>query len=346
MAVAEWTQLTCFQNFTCLADACPDTCCAGWEIDLDEEILTVYGQEPGPLGDEIREKILREEENAYFACIDGRCPFLNAGGLCRLILARDGEQSLLSEVCREHPRFHEDYGFLRETSLAISCPAAAEALLGADPVAMDTRRVELPEAEETEELPWCFDLIRTTRDRMLAMAQDETLGTLRQRMAMILDLGWQLQAAVDNGLSAPEPTPVSRPLSEDLRPWLQAMDAMEFTDERLPDILKTLPQEAGILNMPEDKANVLYAKKAGNLLYYFIYRYVLRGVWDEDILGKVGFAIRATETILLLAEYLPMPQEQVLTEAAIRFSREVEHSDENLDRLYDQIWQELFPENE
>ena len=28
-----------FKKFRCIADKCPDTCCAGWEADLDGEII-------------------------------------------------------------------------------------------------------------------------------------------------------------------------------------------------------------------------------------------------------------------------------------------------------------------
>ena len=34
--------LSCFQSFQCIAGACPDTCCAGWEIDVDEDALAAY----------------------------------------------------------------------------------------------------------------------------------------------------------------------------------------------------------------------------------------------------------------------------------------------------------------
>ncbi len=121
------TSLSCFQDFRCLAGACPDTCCAGWEIDLDEAALAAYAQVPGSLGQELRESIRREDGYTCFARKDGRCPFLNEKGLCRLIL-RLGE-SCLSTTCREHPRFVEEYGALRETCLSISCPEAARLLL-------------------------------------------------------------------------------------------------------------------------------------------------------------------------------------------------------------------------
>ena len=119
--------LSCFASFRCIAGACPDTCCAGWEVDLDEDTLRRYHQLPGALGNEIRSAICQEDDYTFFRLKNGQCPFLNKEKLCRLILAL-GEDSL-SVTCREHPRFWEEYGNTRETCLSISCPEAARLLL-------------------------------------------------------------------------------------------------------------------------------------------------------------------------------------------------------------------------
>ena len=31
-----------YKNFRCIADKCPDNCCRGWEIDIDEDTLDYY----------------------------------------------------------------------------------------------------------------------------------------------------------------------------------------------------------------------------------------------------------------------------------------------------------------
>ena len=31
-----------YNKFTCIADKCPDNCCRGWEIDIDEDTLDYY----------------------------------------------------------------------------------------------------------------------------------------------------------------------------------------------------------------------------------------------------------------------------------------------------------------
>ena len=33
-----------YDTFECLADRCPDTCCAGWQIVIDEDSLDKYEQ--------------------------------------------------------------------------------------------------------------------------------------------------------------------------------------------------------------------------------------------------------------------------------------------------------------
>ena len=31
-----------YDNFVCIADKCPKTCCAGWQIEIDEDALKRY----------------------------------------------------------------------------------------------------------------------------------------------------------------------------------------------------------------------------------------------------------------------------------------------------------------
>ena len=36
-----------FDGFSCLAGACPHSCCIGWEVVLDEDTVRRYQQLPG-----------------------------------------------------------------------------------------------------------------------------------------------------------------------------------------------------------------------------------------------------------------------------------------------------------
>ncbi len=122
-----------FDGFTCLAGGCHDTCCAGWEIDVDEETAALYSAMPGENGERLR-RILsgcRNADGTLSLCREGeRCPFLQNDGLCRLII--DAGEEALCDICREHPRFYEWGGGVCEAGLGLCCEEAAELWLSHD----------------------------------------------------------------------------------------------------------------------------------------------------------------------------------------------------------------------
>ena len=56
-----------YEKFRCIGGACPDTCCAGWEVDIDEETAEYYLQQEG-------EFIAEHEEDAERHRIAGALP--------------------------------------------------------------------------------------------------------------------------------------------------------------------------------------------------------------------------------------------------------------------------------
>jgi lysine-N-methylase len=320
----QYVALSCFAGFRCLAGTCPDTCCAGWEVDLDADTQKRYQKFPGPLGDQLRSLIRQEDGYTFFAMEDGKCPFLQKDGLCALIL-QAGEH-MLSVTCREHPRFWEEYGDRQETCLAISCPEAARLLLEG-PVELQVR-----ETAEPGEVDWdldeeLLDHLLAFREKLFAIARSSQ--PLETRFSLLEAQAEAFQAALDGqAFQHKESFGGMR--------FLQAMSHMEFTDGRLPKRLERVSEDYF-----QAKAYTTlyaeYAAQAEHLLVYFLYRYVLRAVWDGQVLEKVRFCISAVEAIFALAAVDSGDFRKNLTEAAIRFGREVEHSDENLRLLYDWV---------
>ena len=112
-----------FENFKCLAGACPHSCCIGWEVVLDEDSVALYKGVEGPLGEKLRAAMTVDAEgDVCFPLNGGRCPFLDEENLCEI--HRQLGQEATSVTCREHPRFTEDFGAFREITLCASCPAA------------------------------------------------------------------------------------------------------------------------------------------------------------------------------------------------------------------------------
>ena len=46
-----------YREFSCAADRCTDTCCAGWEIMIDPASLKKYRKTKGPLGNRLHNSI-------------------------------------------------------------------------------------------------------------------------------------------------------------------------------------------------------------------------------------------------------------------------------------------------
>ena len=88
-----------YDAFRCIAGACPQTCCAAWEIVVDPGAQDAYLRLQHPLAEKLR-RVMRVDADGdtYFAQSDGRCPFLCADGLCELQRTL-GEQSLC-RTCR------------------------------------------------------------------------------------------------------------------------------------------------------------------------------------------------------------------------------------------------------
>lgn len=119
-----------FDEFTCKASACRQTCCAGWEIYVDDDTAARYET----LLDSGEKRLLERTADGILLCREGgRCKFLRGDGLCELIISH-GEE-ILCDICREHPRFYSysENGSVCEAGVGLCCEEAVGLWLSADP---------------------------------------------------------------------------------------------------------------------------------------------------------------------------------------------------------------------
>ena len=64
-----------YRKFQCIASECEDTCCAGWEIMIDDKALEKYKKAKGPVGNRLKNSINWKEGS--FLQYHHRCAFLN-----------------------------------------------------------------------------------------------------------------------------------------------------------------------------------------------------------------------------------------------------------------------------
>jgi len=109
-----------YYEFKCIAEKCKHTCCAGWEIDIDEKSLNRYKND--------RLDYICEGEYPHFILDENeRCPYLTENNLCRLII--ENGEDYLCQICTDHPRFRNYWETITETGLGLCCEAAAELIL-------------------------------------------------------------------------------------------------------------------------------------------------------------------------------------------------------------------------
>ncbi|MBE5888565.1 MAG: flagellin lysine-N-methylase [Lachnospiraceae bacterium] len=139
-----------YGDFECTAGWCKDSCCIGWEINIDEETAEYYESVPGEFGDRLHTAMYENEDGdiSFRLGKKKRCPFLNGENLCD-ICVHLGEE-LLSEVCTEYPRFSLWYADVQQKCLSLSCEEAGRILFSKEePV--EFVEMELPGEVEFED---------------------------------------------------------------------------------------------------------------------------------------------------------------------------------------------------
>ena len=116
-----------FNEFKCIASECEDTCCAGWEIVIDDETHKRYENVEGEFGEILRSKIVKSDGENIFLLNNGNCSFLNEKKMCEIYI-NIGEDHLCY-TCQQFPRYTEEFLDLKEVGLSLSCPEAARIIL-------------------------------------------------------------------------------------------------------------------------------------------------------------------------------------------------------------------------
>ena len=183
-----------YDKFVCTAGDCPDTCCAGWQIMIDDASLEKYKNVQGEFGKRLHNSINWEEE--CFCQNERRCAFLNDENLCDLYKALGPDA--LCDTCRLYPRHTEEFEGLRELSLSLSCPEAAKIILSCkEPVWF--LEEETDEEDDFDEFDFMmFSRLEDTRDVLFSVLQDRNLS-LTIRMAACEQLAERYQICMEKG---------------------------------------------------------------------------------------------------------------------------------------------------
>lgn len=336
-------------QFHCLAGDCPHTCCAWWQVPVDEATHRRLKTLPGPLGERARRALTVDGEGApCLALTGGYCPLLTEEGLCALQL-QEGEGALPA-ICRQHPRFSYDYGPVREEGLCASCPEANRLILAED---FSLSVTQLP-GEGTEEADGLLFPMLKARQVALDLLRGEE--PLFRRLQALLLFGNEVQNALDEGdMGALEEVfdlySDGLPLLEGVKlpprgavlaQMLAVLAGLETLQPQWGDLLAAeLSRLAAgeILPAPGETEHSQTAggEQARRAVEYFLYRHWLRCLNDGDVLTWCELAVAGVAVCAALAEVDGLGFAEVLR----RFCLEVEHSQPNLDALQNALWHQF-----
>ena len=317
-----------FDDFHCLASSCPDTCCGQWEIVVDTEAKARYLSVEGELGNRIRAALTVVDGEDCMVLENGRCSLLTEDGLCPIV-QQLGEE-FLSTTCHTHPRFTEIYGGLQETMLSVSCPEAARLLLTRqEPLTFLTRSDNtLPEPTDLD--PQLFQSLLAGRETAFSILQNRTYP-LTDRLALLLCFS----ARLEDQLNRPGRSQRICALYRD--PRYQTRILRRIRRFRLPGTRASMePLRSLLLSMEHLGtefaplvAKMSYIRPEGipleQLTVYFIFRWWLKAACNGALWRQAAAAVSAVITVAAIAASL-----EDIQAAARLFSKEIEHSEENL----------------
>ena len=181
-----------YKKFSCIADACPDTCCAGWQIMIDDASLEKYKNVQGEFGKRLHGSVNWEEE--CFCQNERRCAFLNDENLCDLYKALGPDA--LCDTCRLYPRHTEEFENVREVSLSLSCPEVARILMNiTDKVTFVTEEDDEDEVFDDFDY-FLFTALMDTRDMLIDIIQDRAVP-MQKRLWKLLAAAHDFQLCIN-----------------------------------------------------------------------------------------------------------------------------------------------------
>lgn len=303
-----------YKKFSCIAGSCPASCCnTDWDIEIDPETKEYYEDVEGPVGDKIRSLMVPADDadsgegSAIIrAAKNHRCPFLDKNNLCEIYLSL-GEDGFC-QTCREYPRYFGEAGDLIQEDLSLSCPEVARMFFSDKDMIHYHTESDIMDGED----------LSLEEEKLL-----EKVITFRNRFISSPAAGRHFPAKEGLVNTLKETEPLS-PL------WEEALCCMGNTSCNT----EALPAWA------QDK-----------LTQYFIFRYsidIMYGSTFEEVLNLTWASVAAM-SLLFSSKWQPDPQESCqnipgaaqnctavqlrLMDAAVLYSRQMEHSEKNIEIL-------------
>lgn len=337
-----------YKNFKCIADKCKDTCCKGWEIDIDKETSEFYSKVDGEFGDKLRKNMSKTDPKHFIFNKNGKCPFLNNNNLCDIFINL-GEEHLCT-ICSLHPRYFEWFKDLKEGGIGMCCEEAARLILSQNkPFSTYTIDIPFDPCDNYDEN--LYSKLYVCRENIIKYIETSNIP-FKTRIFNILKSVELIQRKIDKNqlVDEFEINELNENSSQvDFKPLLNHFLKLEYLDSDFKKYLKNCLTNYDLIKNEFKKFNEenpqinIYMQ---NVAIYFVWRYLLKATFDKDIWSKINLMVVSLLAIKYLyfckwKENSNLSFEDCIV-IAKKYSQEIEYSDENLKFLADAAYNNYF----
>lgn len=317
-----------YDDFKCIADKCNDSCCIGWEIDLDAQAIEKYKKMNSLLGEEIRSCITVSEDGSqcFSLAEKEKCPFLDRDNLCRLI--KEQGEDILCDICKEHPRFYNELFGVCECGLGLCCEEVCRLLLEGgclfslvtEADGVETRAETAEEFEEAE----MYSYVSYVRREYFGILGEKGLS-IEEKVRKILNCT-EKSFGVKCSL---------RNMGEILGCYLKT----DPINDEWTRFIRELYENFEVYNQCAEELDEIADEEDlySRILAYIIYRHFINSVFDGEFEKRIAFCIEAVLFIRLCD--LKVLWEKGSLKLADRieniknWSKQIEYSEENTELL-------------
>ncbi len=334
-----------YKKFSCTADKCTDSCCIGWEIDIDKDSMKFYRNVNGSFGKILCENISEIAVPHFILNKNQRCPLLNQNNLCNIFINL-GEEHLCN-ICRDHPRYFAWYKNIKEGGIGLCCEAAAKIIMTESQLFSYYDIPTEPEGCEDYDDNF-YDYLFEIREKIIGHMQAQDIP-LKQRLNNILHYTYKLQNRYDNfsfGIEKIENINMTSE-KENITDVLNFFNSLESMESRNL-FSETISNTGNIIKAAENmfkNAPHIY-KYLENTTVYFIWRHFLKSVFEDEFYSKIAFAVLSAVVLAVMSanEYQKNNgiSENDMIKIAVYYSKEIEYSEKNLNALFDSFYDNEF----
>ena len=285
-----------YKKFKCIADKCRHSCCVDWEIDIDCNTYEKYKSLNDEYGKRILASISECGDMRCFILEKGRCPHLDSNGLCKIISAYG--EDMLSDICKEHPRFYNDLGTHIEVGIGMVCEEAARLILTDD-------SFELAEIDNSDDL-----------------AKEHEFDPLpyRSRIFEVLSENSPLCVRIEKLKSEFNVSPDIYSFDE----WIAVFSELEILSEKWKKLLK------GTKLCEADPVYDVYFER---FLKYLVFRHISSSESYEDLRARLGFVLVSEMLVRNMVDSFGATGFDDMREIFRLYSSEIEYSEDNSSAL-------------